>query len=192
MPLTNGIYTDVMLGHWGETVQSSGTPGIPSTDCEDLDLWLLRTPPFNVGVGYSVGHFDNMTVLEFNCLPTAGNVFFSNPMDPAAQGMHEFKLDAEHNCPLYGIDIADTTPDNDDNQIDLIAVIDGIEGRVNYATRSGTGNNWNTQNYVNELGDYLGASLTIADVNRDGEMDFFIPTESVSYTHLTLPTICSV
>ena len=91
--------------------------------------------------------------------------------------MHEFKLDAEHNYPLYGIDIADTTPDNDNNQIDLIAVIDGIEGRVNYATRSGTGNNWNTQNYVNELGDYLGASLTIADVNRDGEMDFFIPTE---------------
>ena len=175
VPLTNGIYTDLMLGHWGETVQSSGTPGIPSTDCEDLDLWLLRTPPFNVGVGYSVGHFDNMTVLEFNCLPTAGNVFFSNPMDPAAQGMHEFKLDAEHNYPLYGIDIADTTPDDEDNEVDLVAAIDGIEGRVNYATKSGS--TWNTQNYVNELGDYLGASLTIADVNRDGEMDFFIPTE---------------
>jgi hypothetical protein len=174
VPLTNGIYTDVMLGHWGETVQTGGI-GIPSTDCEDLDLWLLRTPPFNVGVGYSVGHFDNVTVLEFNCLPTAGNVFYPNPMDPTAQGMHEFTLDVEHNYPLYGIDISDTTPDDDTNEINLIAAIDGIEGRVNYATKSGT--SWNTQNYVNELGDYLGASLTIADVNRDGEMDFFIPTE---------------
>ena len=26
------------------------------------------------------------------------------------------------------------------------------------------------------FGDYLGASLTIADVNRDGKMDFFVPT----------------
>tara|TARA_B110000444_G_scaffold260947_1_gene310087 strand:+ start:7486 stop:14046 length:6561 start_codon:yes stop_codon:yes gene_type:complete len=175
VPLTNGIYTDVMLGHWGETVQGGGI-GIPTTgDCEDLDLWLLRTPPSNVGVGYSAGHFDNMTVLEFNCLPTAGNVFYPNPMDPAAQGMHEFKLNVEHNYPLYGIDISDTTPDDDVNEIDLIAAIDGIEGRVHYATKSGT--SWNTNNYVNELGNYLGASLTIADVNGDGDMDFFIPTE---------------
>ena len=150
VPLTNGIYTDVMLGHWGETVQGGGI-GIPTTgDCEDLDLWLLRTPPSNVGVGYSAGHFDNMTVLEFNCLPTAGNVFYPNPMDPAAQGMHEFKLNVEHNYPLYGIDISDTTPDDDVNEIDLIAAIDGIEGRVHYATKSGT--SWNTNNYVHELG----------------------------------------
>jgi len=175
VPLTNGVYTDIMLGNWGETVQSGGIGGGFDTDCEDLDLWLLKTPPFNVGVGYSVGHFDNMTVLEFNCLPTAGNVFYPNPMDPSAQGTHRFKLDAEHNYPLYGIDIADTTPDDDNNEIDLIAAIDGIEGRVNYATKSG--GSWNTQNYINELGNYLGASLTIADVNRDGHLDFFIPTE---------------
>ena len=33
------------------------------------------------------------------------------------------------------------------------------------------------------LGDYLGASITIADVNRDGKMDFFVPTE-VTLTRL--------
>ena len=33
------------------------------------------------------------------------------------------------------------------------------------------------------LGDYLGASITIADVNRDGNMDFFVPTE-VTLTRL--------
>ena len=81
-------------------------------------------------------------------------------------------MDAEHNFPIYGIDIADTT-DDDINQINLIAAVDGITGNVSYATRNG--NSWNTQNYV-AFGDYLGASLTIADVNRDGELDFFVPT----------------
>ena len=45
-----------------------------------------------------------------------------------------------------------------------------------------TGSSWDTQNYVT-LGDYLGASITIADVNRDGKMDFFVPTE-VTLTRL--------
>ena len=27
------------------------------------------------------------------------------------------------------------------------------------------------------LGDYLGADITIVDVNQDGEVDFFVPTE---------------
>ena len=86
-------------------------------------------------------------------------------------------MDAEHNYPLYGIDISDT---NDDGEIDLIAAVDGITGNISYASR--TGSSWDTQNYV-FLGDYLGASITIADVNRDGKMDFFVPTE-VTLTRL--------
>ncbi len=172
VPLTNGLYVEVMLGHWGETVQGGGIPG-GIGDCEDLDIWLLRTPPYNIGVGYSVGHFDNVTVLEYDCLTNQ----YPNPMDATAQGVHEFKLNADHNYPLYGIDIADT---DDDGEIDLIAAIDGITGNISYATKSGS--NWNTQNYV-YLGDYLGASLTIVDINRDGEADFFVPTE-VTLTRL--------
>jgi hypothetical protein len=172
VPLTNGLYVEMMLGHWGETVQGGGIPG-GLGDCEDLDIWLLRTPPYNIGVGYSVGHYDNMTVLEYDCLTNQ----YPNPMDATAQGIHEFKLDADHNYPLYGIDIADT---DDDNEIDLIAAIDGITGNISYATKSGS--SWDTQNYV-YLGDYLGASLTIVDVNQDGEVDFFVPTE-VTLTRL--------
>ena len=138
-----------------------------------MDLWLLRTPPYNTGVGTSVGHYDNMTVLEFDCITNQ----YPNPLDATAQGIHDFKLDAEHNYPLYGLDIADT---NGDNEIDLIAAVDGITGNISYATRSGS--SWNTQNYV-YLGDYLGASITIVDVNQDGEVDFFVPTE-VTLTRL--------
>ena len=172
VPLTNGLYIEMMLGHWGETVQGGGIPG-GLGDCEDLDIWLLRTPPYNIGVGYSVGHYDNMTVLEYDCLTNQ----YPNPMDATAQGIHEFKLDADHNYPLYGIDIADT---DDNSEIALIAAIDGITGNISYATKSGS--SWDTQNYVH-LGDYLGASLTIVDVNRDGEVDFFVPTE-VTLTRL--------
>jgi hypothetical protein len=57
----------MMLGHFGETVTGGGFPGGGGIgDCEDLDIWLLRTPPYNTGVGTSVGHYDNMTVLEYD------------------------------------------------------------------------------------------------------------------------------
>ena len=172
VPLTSGMYTNLLLGHWGEDVVGGGIPGGVG-DCEDLDIWLLRTPPYNVGVGYSAGHYDNMTVLEYDC--TLGT--YPNPLDATASGVHNFKLDAEHNYPLYGIDIADT---DDDTEVDLIAAVDGITGNISYATKSGS--SWNTQNYVH-LGDYLGASITISDVNRDGNVDFFVPTE-VTLTRL--------
>ena len=177
VPLTNGIYTDVLLGHWGETVQGGGI-GTPIGDCEDLDLWLLRTPPWNAGVGYSVGHYDNMTVLEYDCIQDQ----FPNPMTPTAQGVHEFKLDAEHNYPMGGMDISDT---DGDGEIDMVAVVDGITGNISYAEKSG--NQWDTQNYVS-LGDFKGASLTIEDVNRDGVSDFFVPTE-LTLTRLQLSLI---
>ena len=61
-----------------------------------------------------------------------------------------------------------------DGEIDMIAVVDGLTGNISYASKSG--NQWDTQNYVN-LGNYKGASITIEDVNRDGEVDFFVPTE---------------
>jgi len=169
VPLTNGIYNDMALGHWGETVVGSGIPGGGVGDCEDLDIWLLRTPPYNTGVGNSAGHYDNMTVLEYDC--TTGT--FPNPLDQTQTGVHRFSLEVEHDYPLPGFDMADT---DGDGVIDMIAAVDGITGNITYATRSGSSSSWNTQNYVS-LGDYLGASITIADVNGDGNMDFFVPTE---------------
>ena len=177
VPLTSGFYQYLKLGNWGEDLQTITDPlGNEITapgECEDLDIWLLRTPPYNAGVGYSAGSFDNMSVLEYDCVTGQ----FPNPMDPTGTGtIHEFTLDAEHDFELFGLDIADTTPNDDVDRIDLIAAVDGITGNVSYATRTGNSNSWNTQNYV-DFGDYLGASVTIADVNQDGELDFFVPTE---------------
>ena len=172
VPLTSGYYTDLMLGNWGEDLLTNPITGNPVPgECEDLDMWLLRTPPYNTGVGYSSGTFDNMSVLEYDCVTGQ----YPNPMDPTGSGtIHEFKLDAEHDYPLYGLDIADSIPDDDNDQIDIIAAVDGITGNVSYATRNG--NSWDTQNYA-FFGAYLGASVTIADVNQDDELDFFVPTE---------------
>ena len=191
VPLTSGYYQYLKLGNWGEdlaTIPDPLNPGeetIAPGECEDLDLWLLKTPPYNAGVGYSSGTYDNVSVLEYDCVTNQ----YPNPMDPTGTGViHDFKLDAEHDYPLYGFDIAsngngpedcqssdDDYPENCEyNAIDLITAVDGITGNISYATRNG--NSWNTQNYV-DFGDYLGASVTIADVNQDGELDFFVPTE---------------
>jgi hypothetical protein len=171
VPLTTGYYQFLKLGNWNEDLLEDPFTNNPVPgECEDLDIWLLRTPPYNAGVGYSSGTYDNMTVLEYDCVTGQ----FPNPMDPTGSGtIHEFTLDAEHDYPLYGLDIADSTPDDDVNEIDIIAAVDGITGNVSYATKTSTG--WDTQNYV-DFGDYLGASVTIADVNQDGELDFFVPT----------------
>ena len=176
VPLTTGFYEYLKLGNWGEDLQTIPDPTNPGEEilapgeCEDLDIWLLRTPPYNAGVGYSSGTYDNMTVLEYDCVTGQ----YPNPMDPTGTGsIHEFTLGAEHDYPMYGLDIADSTPDDDVNEIDIIAVVDGITGNVSYATKTSSG--WNKQNYV-DFGDFLGASVTIADVNQDGELDFFVPT----------------
>ena len=172
VPLTTGQYTALKLGQWGEDLQTDPFTGNPIPgECEDLDIWMIRTPPFNTGVGYSRGTYDNMTVIEYDCLQER----FAVPDNPAdSSKIHDFTLDAEHSFPLYDIDIADNS-DDDNDRIDLIAAVDGITGRVSYATRSATSSQWDTQNYVS-YGPYLGASVTIADVNQDGKLDFFVPT----------------
>jgi hypothetical protein len=171
VPLTNGYYQFLKLGNWNEDLLENPLTGDPVPgECEDLDIWLLRTPPYNAGVGYSSGTYDNMTVLEYDCVTGQ----YPNPMDPTGSGtIHDFELDAEHDYPMYGLDIADSTPDDDVNEIDIIAAVDGITGNVSYATKTTSG--WDTQNYV-DFGNFLGASVTIADVNQDGELDFFVPT----------------
>ena len=70
------------------------------------------------------------------------------------------------------MDIADT---DGDGVIDMVAVGQGWEQNVSYATRSSVGGQWSTNNYAG-IGEFVAADVTIDDINGDGKMDFLVPT----------------
>ena len=46
VPLTSGFYQYLKLGNWNEDLLENPLTGDPVPgECEDLDIWLLRTPP---------------------------------------------------------------------------------------------------------------------------------------------------
>ncbi|MDP6905852.1 MAG: VCBS repeat-containing protein, partial [Candidatus Thalassarchaeaceae archaeon] len=167
IPLTTSYYYSMALGNWGETVQGGGLPG-QTGDCEDLDVWMMSSPPYNgPQTGFSAGNFDNLTVLEYNCLTNT----FENPTT-STTGTHVFPLNS-NDCPCFGFDVADT---DNDNVVDMIAGVEGWQQNITYATRSAAGANWNVGNKAN-IGQFVGADVTISDINQDGSPDFLVPTE---------------
>ena len=60
---TANAYRELELGDWGET-QSLGLQ-----DCEDLDLWLVRSEgvDYLTGTATNPGKSDNVTVVEYDC-----------------------------------------------------------------------------------------------------------------------------
>ena len=84
---------------------------------------MLRSPPYNTGVGFSNGHYDNMTVLEYDC--TLGTYPIHWMQQQMAYIISSWTQTTTY--PLYGIDISDT---NDDGEVDLIAAVDGITGNI--------------------------------------------------------------
>ena len=163
IPLTNDYYYDMAIGNWGETVTGGGIPG-GQGDCEDQDIWLMTAPPYNgPQTGFSAGNWDNVTVLEYNCVTNQyENPTGSNP------NTHKFAM---NEIEANGFDIADT---DNDGVIDMIAMGQGWEQNVSYATSTTVGT-WNTNNYA-YVGQYVAADVSIADINDDGNMDFLIPT----------------
>ena len=165
VPLTHAYYYDMNLGSWGETV----TGGPFSTDCTDVDLWMMTAPPYNgPQSGFAAGNWDNITVLEYDC--TTNTYANPTPGSPTAQYSHKFAMDSDNDGKF---DVADS---NGDGDIDMVAMTDGWDQNITYATRSGVNNNWNTGNLVN-FGAYVAADVSIEDINQDGEMDFLIPTQ---------------
>jgi len=166
IPLTHGFFYDMAIGNWGETVTGGGIPG-GQGDCEDQDIWLMTAPPYNgPQTGFSAGNWDNVTVLEYNCVTNQ----YENPTGGTNQNTHKFALN--ENSDANGMDIADT---DNDGVIDMVAIGQGWEQNVSYATRSSVGGQWSTNNYAG-IGDFVAADVTIDDINGDGKMDFLVPT----------------
>jgi hypothetical protein len=162
IPLSHAYYTDMALGNWGESVQGGPFGG----DCEDLDVWMATGPAYNgPQTGFSAGNWDNVTVIEYNCLTNQ----FENPTTNT-QNTHVFKFDEDED--ITGFDIADT---DSDGIIDMAAMGQGWEQNISYMTRTSVGGAWTTNN-IAYLGEYVAADVTIADINGDGDMDFLVPT----------------
>ena len=167
----NKGYGDLRLGNWGETL-SNPPPPAPANDFDDLDAWLHVWPGFNPAQGWNAGDWDNVTVIEWDSVLNT----FAAYNDP--NKAHDFKLGAE-----YGqFDIADRDADD---VIDMIGMTNS--STVVYLTCAAAPcaaqSNWGTHQPV-DIGDYYGASLKIADINQDGDMDFVVPTY-LSVTSLT-------
>ncbi len=165
IPLTHAFYYDMAIGNWGETVQGGGLPG-GQGDCDDQDIWLATAPSYNgPQTGFSAGNWDNVTVLEYNCVSNQ----YENPTVQGNTNTHKFAM---NEVDINGFDIADT---DNDAIIDMVAIGQGWEQNVSYATRTSVGGTWATNNLAG-IGDYVASDVSIADINGDGDMDFLVPT----------------
>ena len=166
VPLTHAFYYEMKVGNWGETVQGGGIPG-GQGDCEDQDIWMMTAPPYNgPQTGFSAGNWDNVTVLEYNCVTNV----YENPTVQGNSNTHVFPMN--ENQDANGFDIADS---NADGIIDMVAMGQGWDQNVSYATRTSVGGVWTTNNLAH-IGEYVASDVSIADINGDGAMDFLVPT----------------
>jgi len=163
MPLggaTGAYYYDFTLGSYGETVAGGG---LGLGDCEDLDAWMMTSPPYNgPQSGFDPGNWDNVTTIEYDCTTNA----FYNP-STSPNNVHKFAMGTTNDGSL---DVADTDADG---HVDLVAMTDGWDQNVTYATKNG--GSWVTGNYA-YIGNAVGSSVSIEDINQDGHIDFVVPS----------------
>ena len=182
MPLggtTGHYYYALQLGEYGESSQVAPPPNTGT--CDDIDAWMMTAPAYNGPAGFDAGNWDNVTVIEYDCLT---NRFFDPTTSPA--NTHVFAMGTPNDGQF---DIADT---DNDGTIDFVAMVDGWDQNVTYAERNG--NNWVTGAKA-DIGEFVGASVAINDVNQDGHVDFVVPTmltvTSVTSTGLGNQTVLS-
>jgi len=163
MPLggaTGAYYYDFTLGSYGETVAGGG---LGLGDCEDLDAWMMTSPPYNgPQSGFDPGNWDNVTTIEYDCTTNA----FYNP-STSPNNVHKFAMGTTNDGSL---DVADTDADG---HVDLVAMTDGWDQNVTYATKNA--GSWVTGNYA-YIGNAVGSSVSIEDINQDGHIDFVVPS----------------
>ena len=169
-PSSTARFSEVELGDYGES-QTGGTSGT----CTDLDAWLLvgRGVDYSTGQYTTQGHDDNMSVMEFSCLT---NTFPATATTATMNGPWQMNVE------WGGFDIADM---DGDGRIDMMAMTDGNVENVSYRSSSVMGT-WSTATKA-YFGPYIAYTVTIDDLNGDGDPDFINPTiaEQINSTSST-------
>ena len=160
---TANAYRELELGDWGET-QSLGLQ-----DCEDLDLWLVRSEgvDYLTGTATNPGKSDNVTVVEYDCFADTFGQFqwtASGGQTTQGQSFHVHAIGPD----FGGFDIGDM---DENGVIDVVAINDGNTQNVTYATINEATNTYSASTKV-FFGNFIAWEVTIADLNSDQEPDF--------------------
>ena len=159
-PSTQWSFRDFRIGDSGE-----GTSGLPG-DCDDQDLWLMRSE----GVDYATGQTtnpsadDNVTIVEHNC---ATGLF------PTSATTSINTVEVQMNNDFGGFDIADISGDG---IIDTVTQTNGNTENITWVTRttSPSVGAWsNVQRAY--FGPYIAYEVTVTDLNNDQKPDFVLP-----------------
>jgi hypothetical protein len=164
-PSNQNAYRSLEVGDWGETE----TGGLSGT-CTDDDIWLLRSEGVDYATGQTTnpGNDDNVTILEYSCLTNTYPATFTYNQATPQTGTSLINMAVTF---ANDFDIGDI---DNNGAIDSLVVNDGNVENVSYVTSSAVGT-W-TSPASAYFGPYISYSVTVADLNNDGEPDFVNPT----------------
>lgn len=164
-PSSQNAYRSLEVGDYGETE----TGGLSGT-CTDDDIWVLRSEGVDYSTGQTTnpGNDDNVSIIEYSCLTNTYPATYSfNPASPQT-GTSIVNMAVPF---ANDFDIGDM---DNNGEIDAIVLNDGNVENLSYVTSSAVGT-WSSPNQA-YFGPYISYSVTVADLNSDGEPDFVNPT----------------
>ena len=164
-PSNQNAYRSLEVGDYGETE----TGGLSGT-CTDDDIWVLRSEGVDYSTGQTTnpGNDDNVSIIEYSCLTNTYPATYSFNTASPQTGTSIVNMAVPF---ANDFDIGDM---DDNGEIDAIVLNDGNVENLSYVTSSAVGT-WSSPNQA-YFGPYISYSVTVADLNSDGEPDFVNPT----------------
>lgn len=164
-PANQNTYRSLEVGDHGETE----TGGLSGT-CTDDDIYLLRSEGLDYATNQvtNPGKSDNVSIIEFSCLtntyPATYNFNTASPQ--TGTSIVNMNVDFANDFDIGDID--------GNGEIDAMVLNDGNVENVSFVTSSAVGT-WSTPALA-YFGPYISYSVTVTDLNNDGEPDFVNPT----------------
>ncbi|MBT3452961.1 MAG: VCBS repeat-containing protein, partial [Euryarchaeota archaeon] len=164
-PANQNTYRSLEVGDHGETE----TGGLSGT-CTDDDIYLLRSEGLDYATNQvtNPGKSDNVSIIEFSCLtntyPATYNFNTASPQ--TGTSIVNMNVDFANDFDIGDID--------GNGEIDAMVLNDGNVENVSFVTSSSVGT-WSTPALA-YFGPYISYSVTVTDLNNDGEPDFVNPT----------------